>query len=94
MEKQKSYIGAGTKFGQYGSISVVLNMDEAQAHVYEHEGKHFLKFTLSNRKEVSEKGSTHYAFVQMREQPEEANVASEPKPKRKGKKNSGETAQA
>lgn len=60
---QKQYIGSGKKHENYNSVTVTLNLDQAQKHAYETSNGTFLTFIVSARKEADQYGKTHSVFV-------------------------------
>jgi hypothetical protein len=78
--ENKEYIGHGTKHSEYDIIDVVLNMDKAEAYIFEYEGKRYLKFSVAARKNRSEYGATHTTYVRMKA--EEPVAAAEPAPEK------------
>lgn len=86
--ENKDYIGRGTKHNQFDIIDVVLNMEQAEAHIFEYEGKKYLKFSVAARKSASQYGATHSVYVRpMPAATPETPVAQEPPaPKAKRKK--------
>ncbi len=60
MTKQVNYIGNGTQNKQFKTVTdVVIHMDKAEAFIYEHEGKRYLKIQVSKRKKADQFGHTH-----------------------------------
>lgn len=61
---EKSYIGHASGIATIpGALEVVLHMDEAQAFIFEYEGKKYLKFTVTERKQPDNFGRTHTAYL-------------------------------
>lgn len=40
-------------------VRVTINMDEAEAHIFEYEGKRYLRFELAGLKQPDNYGKTH-----------------------------------
>lgn len=59
----KIYIGKGTQVKNYDMYNVVVNLSKAEAHIFEHNGEKFIKFTLSKTKQPDSFGKTHSAFI-------------------------------
>ena len=70
----KTFIGSGKQVADMDIIDVTLSMQQANAFIYEYEGKQYLRFSVSKRKEASTFGKTH------------AVTCFTPKPKAKAKK--------
>lgn len=87
----KEYIGHGTKHSEWNIIDVVLDMDKAQGHIFEFEGRRYLKFSVAQRQERSKFGATHTTYVRTKD---EVPVAAEPSPKpsRRRRATKGQTA--
>lgn len=61
---EKAYIGHATKVTEIpGAVEVVLHMEEAEAFIFEYEGKKYLKFTVTERKQPDNFGRTHTAYL-------------------------------
>lgn len=60
---EKKYIGSGKQHETMELVDVIINIDDAQEHVFEHEGRRLLKCTVSRRREASESGYTHTVYV-------------------------------
>jgi hypothetical protein len=59
----KAFIGSGKQVQDMDIIDVTISMDTAQAHIFEYEGKKYLRFSVARRKEVSNFGRTHTVTV-------------------------------
>lgn len=44
-------------------IDVTISMETAEAHIFEYEGKKYLRFSVARRKEASKFGKTHTVSV-------------------------------
>ena len=73
----KNYIGKGKKVNNLDIVTVTINMEEAEAHIFEFEGKKYLRFELAALKQADNYGKTHTAYISQRE------VAEEKKPEAK-----------
>jgi hypothetical protein len=85
MSYTKAYIGKGKKVNNLDIVRVTINMDEAEAHIFEYEGKRYLRFELAGLKQPDQYGKTHTAYISEREQEVKA---EEPKatPKKRTRK--------
>lgn len=63
----KNYIGKGKKVNNLDIVTVTINMEEAEAHIFEFEGKKYLRFELAALKQADNYGKTHTAYVSQRE---------------------------
>jgi hypothetical protein len=68
MSYTKAYIGKGKKVNNLDIVRVTINMDEAEAHIFEYEGKRYLRFELAGLKQADQYGKTHTAYISEREQ--------------------------
>lgn len=69
---EKNYIGKAQKNKKIdGLISVTINMENAEAFIFEYEGKRYLKFEVATRKEADKFGNTHTVYVNKRTKAEE-----------------------
>jgi len=92
----KQYIGSGKKHSTYDSVTVTLNMKEAEKYAFETEHGTYLTFVVTARRQADQYGKTHSVIVLVDDEgtPElpvqaEAAVAEpqpEPKKKRRSKK--------
>jgi hypothetical protein len=71
----KSYIGKG-KSGQFNSVRVTVQMEKAEQHIYEIEGKKFLTFFVAEMKEADANGRTHTVYCMEKEQAEPAEASA------------------
>lgn len=60
---EKNYIGKGTQVENLDIVTVCINIDDAQQHIFEYEGKNYLRFELARMKETSKYGKTHTCYV-------------------------------
>jgi hypothetical protein len=82
--ENKAYIGHGTKHSNFDIIDVVLELSKIEEHIFEYEGKRYLKFSVAARKEKSQYGATHTVYVRPKQ--EESPAVAEPaKPRRRKK---------
>ena len=65
MAYKKLYIGGG-KQGQY-SIRISIDMEKAQPHIYEYNGKKYLTFEVDEKKEPDQYGKTHNVYITQKE---------------------------
>lgn len=72
----KSFIGSGKQVQDMDIIDVTISMETANAHIFEYEGKKYLRFSVARRKEVSSYGKTHTVSV----------FTPKPQPKKRGRK--------
>lgn len=79
----KTYIGKGKKVNNLDIVRVTVNMDEAEAHIREYEGKRYLTFELAALKETDQYGRTHTAYINQKETAEQPEEPAKP---RRGKK--------
>lgn len=89
--ESKEFIGHGTKHNQYDIIDVVLNMEKAESHIFEYEGKRYLKFSVAARREPSKFGATHTTYVRPRT---EEGAVAEPAPEKPAKRRRRSTSKA
>jgi hypothetical protein len=83
MDKQERiYVGNGKEFGDYGGVNLSICLSNLpKEHVFEYNGKKYIKLKVGKRKEVNEYGKTHYVEVDTykpEEKTEEIPKASEP----------------
>lgn len=81
---QKDYIGHGTKHKEWNLVEVVLDMAKAEPHIFEYEGKRYMKFSVAQRQTTSKFGATHAVYSLLKE--EAAAVAEPPTEKPRKKK--------
>lgn len=60
---EKNYIGKGKKHETYDIVTVTINMEEAEKHIFEYEGKKYLKFEVAALSDETSFGKTHTAYV-------------------------------
>lgn len=80
----KHYIGVGDKVEGMDIFDVVLRMDEVEPHIFEYEGRKYLKFSLAKRRNPDLRGRNYTAYIKEFEPKKE-----DPKPtkrKRRAKK--------
>jgi len=65
MAYKKLFIGGG-KQGQY-SIRISIDMEKAQPHIYEYNGKKYLTFEVAEKQEADKYGKTHNAYIVKKE---------------------------
>lgn len=75
----KAYIGHGTRHQQFDIVDVVLDVEKFQEHIFEYEGRRYLKVSVASRKEPGKYGATHTVYVRTRSE----NAVSEPEPEAK-----------
>ena len=64
MSEPKIYVGAGKKAGQYDIINIsVCLTDLPKEHIFEYEGKKYIKLTVAARKQPDKYGKTHSVSV-------------------------------
>jgi hypothetical protein len=79
---KRIYVGKGRKVANLPIITVTLDWESLQEHVFEFEGRKFLRFEVAPLREEDRYGRTHTAYVS-------AKVAEEaPKPKKPRRKRS------
>lgn len=59
----KIYVGSGKEFGQYGNVAISICMEQIQPHVYEYQGKHYVKLNISKKQFADQYGKTHSVSV-------------------------------
>lgn len=59
----KNYIGSGKQHEQYESIKVTIDVDKAKPFVSEYNGKRYLTFEVSKKREIDQYGKTHSVSV-------------------------------
>jgi len=64
MKQEKIYVGSGRKSGNYAivNISVCLS-DLPKEHMFEYNGKKYIKLTVAAKREVDQFGKSHYVAV-------------------------------
>ncbi len=60
---EKNYIGKGKKHETYDIVTVTINMEEAEKHTFEYEGKKYLKFDVAALSSETSFGKTHTVYV-------------------------------
>lgn len=79
---EKNYIGKAKRNEKIeGVLSVTLSMENAEAFIFEYEGKRYLKFEVAVRKETDQYRNTHTVYVNKRIKTEEPAPAPVTKPK-------------
>lgn len=78
MKGTVEYIGKGKKQENFNTVQVLINMDEAQSHIFEYKGKKYLKFNVKERSTPDAYGNTHGVSVYV----PESNTVNEPIPPR------------
>lgn len=64
VEWVKNFIGHAKEIeASPGALEVVVHMDTAEAHIFEKEGRRYLKFTITERKAPDNYGRTHTAYL-------------------------------
>ena len=79
MSYTKAYIGKGKKVNNLDIVRVTINMEEAEAHIFEYEGKRYLRFELAGLKQPDQYGKTHTAYISEREEVKAEEPKAEPK---------------
>lgn len=79
MSYTKAYIGKGKKVNNLDIVRVTINMEEAEAHIFEYEGKRYLRFELAGLKQPDNYGKTHTAYISEREEVQAPEPSPEPK---------------
>ena len=60
----KIYIGSGKEVGQYGQIAVSLCVsDIPKEHIFEYNGKKYLKVKVCKKRQADNYGKTHYVEI-------------------------------
>lgn len=60
---KRIYVGKGRKVANLPIITVTLDWDAIQDHVYEYEGRKFLRFEVAPLRTTDKYGRTHTAYV-------------------------------
>ena len=65
MENQKSrtYVGKGVKVDQFDLINISICIDDLQSHIFEYNGKRYVKLTVGGLREPDQYGKTHSVWV-------------------------------
>lgn len=88
---EKNYIGKGKKVENLDIITVTLKMEEAEKHIFEVEGKKYLKFEVAALQNTDKYGRTHTAYIsKLIDAVDEGEMTTLPenKPKAAARKNS------
>lgn len=81
----KNFIGKGKQVKGLNIVTVAINMDEAEAHIFEYEGTRYLRFDVAALKQADQYGKTHTAYVSVREVKEETKPAAKKRSPKKEK---------
>jgi len=64
MNEEKIYVGSGKKHAEYDIVNVsVCLSDLPKEHMFEYQGKQYIKLTVAAKKETDQYGKTHYVAV-------------------------------
>lgn len=63
MANQKTYVGKGKVVGNFGAIAFSVCIDTIMPHVFEHQGKKYVKLQVSKMQSTDEHGKTHTVYV-------------------------------
>jgi hypothetical protein len=63
MAEQKIYVGSGKEWGQYGNVGITVCVDDITPHVFEYNGKHYVKLNVSKKQQTDQYGKTHSVSV-------------------------------
>jgi len=57
---EKIYVGSGKEFGQYGTVNLNLCLsDIPKEHIFEYNGKKYIKLKTNKKRETDQYGKTH-----------------------------------
>ena len=73
---KRIYVGKGRKVANLPIISVTLDWESLKEHIYEYEGRKFLRFEVAPLREEDKFGRTYTAYVSAKV------AAEEPAPKK------------
>jgi hypothetical protein len=69
---EKNYIGTGKKHKEFDIVNVSIKMEDAEKFITEgKDGKKYLNFELTQRKETGKFGETHAAYISVKTESEE-----------------------
>jgi len=72
----RTYVGNGTK-GKYSYINFSVCVDKLVPHVFDYQGKKYVKLTIAEKKETDQYGKTHTVFIDEKaDKPNEPAVTS------------------
>lgn len=63
METNRIYIGKGKQVQDFDMVEVSINLEAAEAQIFEYEGKRYLKFTVARMKQPDKFDKTHTAYI-------------------------------
>lgn len=65
MENQKSriYVGKGVKAGKFDLTNISICIDDLQGHIFEYNGKRYVKLTVGGLREPDQYGKTHSVWI-------------------------------
>ena len=62
-DNKNIFIGSGKKVGEYDIVKCTIDLEKAKPHIYEYEGKKYLTFSVSSKREIDQYGKTHNISV-------------------------------
>lgn len=66
MGYSKDYIGSGKKISE-GIVRVSIDLEKVKPHIYEFNGKKYLTFNVSEKREADQYGKTHSVYVSVKD---------------------------
>lgn len=60
---EKKYVGKGRAVGQYGNVAFSVCVDDIQEHIFEYNGKRYVKLVVSKMREADKHGKTHTVSI-------------------------------
>jgi hypothetical protein len=62
-EKKREYVGKGVKAGQFDLINISVCIDNCEPHIFEYNGKRYIKLTVGGLRETDQYGKTHSVWI-------------------------------
>jgi hypothetical protein len=62
-EKKRVYVGKGVKAGQFDLTNISVCIDTCEPHIFEYNGKRYIKLTVGGLRETDQYGKTHSVWV-------------------------------
>lgn len=62
-QKERIYVGKGTKAGQFDLTNISVCIDNCEPHMFEYNGKRYIKLTVGGLREPDQYGKTHSVWI-------------------------------
>lgn len=62
-QKERIYVGKGTKTGQFDLTNISVCIDNCEPHIFEYNGKRYVKLTVGGLREPDQYGKTHSVWI-------------------------------